>query len=306
MKRQMIIDDDEGDMKIVVPKLPLRERLLREPYYIQKLEEYQARLHEIHRRKCEINRPVVDNTWTIERLAREDVPVSWESVFAETEDMFPCISRLVAEKGPIAPSVANIFRAFHLTPLPAVRVVFVLQDPYYSLYSDGSCIATGLALSTAKNRPIQPTLLNIYKELEDTYTEFKRPIHGSLETWAENGVLLLNTSLTVRVNDAGSHSKLGIWNGLLENVFSAIAKEHPNCVYVLFGRDAQTVKNMIKGNIIESVHPSPLSAHKGFFGANLFKKIDWYLNVRNATKPKGNDHYHIDYLLEKMNWNIEN
>ena len=175
---------------------------------------------------------------------------------------------LEAEEGPVFPAPERVFAALERTPADAVRAVILGQDPYPTAGH-----ANGLAFSVAPDvRPLPRSLNNIYKELEaDIGT---RPETGDLGGWADRGVLLLNSALTVREGDAGSHAKLG-WSELVEQVVRRVA-EKDGIVWILWGKHAQKMRPLIDGAgganalVIESAHPSPLSAKRGFFDSRPF------------------------------------
>ena len=186
----------------------------------------------------------------------------------------------------IYPSIDKIFRAFDLTSFNTVRVVILGQDPYH-----GQNQANGLSFSVELGIPTPPSLRNIYKELTSDLG-IEPPNHGNLEHWAREGVLLLNTCLTVENGIANSHQGQG-WEIFTDAVLSVINAEKVNIIFVLWGRKAQKKKKFIdisKHLIIESAHPSPLSAHNGFFGSRPFSKINSYLSTNN---------------LPPVNWNFK-
>ena len=192
----------------------------------------------------------------------------------------------------IYPQHENVFRAFELTSYADTRVVILGQDPYHGVNQ-----ANGLCFSVQSDVAIPPSLRNILKELQSdlNFTINKNtPDHGNLEQWARQGVLLLNTTLTVRAGEAGSHQGRG-WESFTDEVIRIVNdKSHP-VVFVLWGASARKKRLLInpdKHHIIESAHPSPLSAHKGFIGSRPFTKInealvifglspiDWRLDMR--------------------------
>lgn len=170
------------------------------------------------------------------------------------------------------------YMAYKLTPLNKIKVVILGQDPYH-----GPNQANGLAFSVHQNMPIPPSLRNIYKELADDIEGFQIPNHGSLIEWAEQGVFLLNTSLSVEAFKAGSHSNIG-WQHLTDATIREISEQCNNVVFILWGSHAQKkipLINQSKHHIITSVHPSPLSAYRGFFGSKPFSKTNEYLIAHN-------------------------
>ena len=180
----------------------------------------------------------------------------------------------------IFPLYDNIFRAFNLLPLSEVKVVIIGQDPYHGLNQ-----ANGLAFSVSSKAKIPPSLKNIYKELvDDIGCEY--PANGNLEKWAKEGVLLINTVLTVRESQANSHKNMG-WERFTDVVISKLANKFEHIVFILWGSPAHKKENLIdesKHLIIKSFHPSPLSAYRGFFGSKPFSKTNRYL-VSNSLEP---------------------
>ena len=173
----------------------------------------------------------------------------------------------------IYPPGAFIFNAFNTTPIDHVKVVILGQDPYH-----GAGQAHGLCFSVQTGVPPPPSLINIFKELnEDLGVAI--PSHGNLSAWATQGVFLLNASLTVRAGEPMSHSKIG-WAQFTDNVIKKISTEKTNVVFLLWGKFAQEKKVLIdesKHCILKAAHPSPLSAHAGFFGCRHFSKTNEYL-----------------------------
>ncbi|MCX8676789.1 MULTISPECIES: uracil-DNA glycosylase [unclassified Apibacter] len=173
------------------------------------------------------------------------------------------------------PKGKNIFKAFELTPFDQVKVVLLGQDPYH-----GEGQAMGLCFSVPNGMPYPPSLRNIIIELKnDTGIELKS---GDLTPWAKQGVFLLNATLTVRAHQAGSHQKKG-WETFTDSVIHKISEEKEHVVFILWGSYAQQKINLIdtrKHFIIKSVHPSPLSAHRGFFGSRPFSLTNEYLTSK--------------------------
>ena len=186
----------------------------------------------------------------------------------------------------IYPKSDDIFNALHLTPLSKVKVVILGQDPYHE---PGQ--AEGLSFSVPKGEKLPPSLQNIYKELQDELGCYI-PTSGSLRKWAEQGVLLLNTLLTVRAHAAFSHQGKG-WEYFTDALIEAVNKEDRPIVYLLWGKAARSKATMLnnpKHLILESAHPSPLSAHRGFMGNGHFKKANEFLIANN---------------IEPIDWQIE-
>jgi len=180
----------------------------------------------------------------------------------------------------VFPPRKEIFRAFSLTPPNKVKVVIIGQDPYH-----GQGEANGLAFSVNKGIKLPPSLRNIYKELEDDLG-IKAPTHGDLSAWAKQGVLLLNSILTVRENTPGSHRKIG-WEEYTDSIIQEISNSKKHIVFILWGKYAQKKKELIDSDkhlIIESPHPSPFSARKGFFGSKPFSRTNKYLRENNISE----------------------
>ena len=179
----------------------------------------------------------------------------------------------------IFPPPKLIFNAFNLTPVNRVKVIIIGQDPYH-----GEGQAHGLSFSVPTGIKIPPSLMNIYKEL-NTDVNKDIPSHGLLENWASQGILLLNSVLTVESGKANSHKNIG-WEKFTESVISLISKKKESLVF-LWGNYAHKKENFIKSNnhlILKSVHPSPLSAYNGFFGSKHFSKTNNFLKKNNIKE----------------------
>lgn len=181
----------------------------------------------------------------------------------------------------VYPRPSEWFAAFDHTPFEKVKVVILGQDPYH-----GAGQAHGLAFSVKPGVRPPPSLLNIYKELETDIPGFTRPPHGYLASWAAQGVLILNSVLTVREGQPASHQGRG-WEKFTDRAIHALAEKRENLVFVLWGAYAQKKGAFIdrkKHLVIETPHPSPLSASRGFFGSKPFSKINAYL-VKTGQAP---------------------
>jgi len=179
----------------------------------------------------------------------------------------------------IYPDMNNIYNALKTTPISEVKAVILGQDPYH-----GEGQAMGLSFSVPNGIPLPPSLVNIYKEYSSDLN-LPIPKSGDLTKWAENGVLLLNTALTVRAGNANSHSKVG-WEILTDSIIKKVSLLNDGVVFILWGNNARKKKNLIDGSrhfIIESAHPSPLSAYNGFFGSKPFSKTNEYLTSIGKT-----------------------
>jgi uracil-DNA glycosylase len=175
----------------------------------------------------------------------------------------------------IYPNDDLIFNAFNSTPLNKVKVVILGQDPYH-----GPMQAHGLSFSVPSGVTVPPSLKNIYKEIERDL-QLKMPKHGCLQSWADQGVLLLNATLTVEQAKAGSHQKKG-WEHFTDKAIQIVNDRCENVVFLLWGNYAQKKGQLIDSNkhyVIKSPHPSPLSAHRGFLGNNHFSLTNDYLKA---------------------------
>lgn len=179
----------------------------------------------------------------------------------------------------VYPPKNEVFHAFQLTPYSQVKVVILGQDPYH-----GPNQANGLSFSVEVGTKFPPSLRNIFNELvEDIKCEY--PSSGDLSSWAKQGVLLLNTTLTVKESQPMSHTGMG-WERFTDVVLSEINKKSTPVVFILWGKHAQSKKKLInqsKHFVIESAHPSPLSARRGFFGSHPFSKTNTFLISKGLT-----------------------
>ena len=179
----------------------------------------------------------------------------------------------------IFPPPNDIFNAFHLTPLEEVKVVILGQDPYHN---DGQ--AHGLCFSVQKGVVPPPSLLNIYKELQDDMG-YKMPDHGYLTEWAERGVLLLNTVLTVRAHQANSHHGIG-WEQFTDAAIRVLNEQNRPLVFILWGAPAGRKEAMLNNPehlVLKAPHPSPLAAYRGFFGSKPFSQTNRFLKEHGVT-----------------------
>jgi len=194
---------------------------------------------------------------------------SWSDILAEekTKDYFKDTLSYVTERRSqdvtVYPPQDLVFNAFKITPFDQVKVVILGQDPYH-----GPNQAHGLCFSVLPGIQPPPSLVNIYKELADSITGFQIPEHGFLQPWAEQGVLLLNTVLTVERGQAHSHKHLG-WETFTDNVIQGLSDHGDGIIFLLWGSHAQKKGSSIDTNkhtVLKAPHPSPLSAYRGFFG----------------------------------------
>ena len=173
----------------------------------------------------------------------------------------------------VYPDRDDIYNCFKLTPLAQVKAVILGQDPYHN---EGQ--AHGLCFSVQEGVPMPPSLVNIFKELHDELG-CTLPRSGDLSKWAKEGVLLLNTALTVRAHQANSHKDCG-WTWFTDNVIRIVSERREHVVFILWGANARSKKPLIDARrhlVLECAHPSPLSAYNGFFGCGHFKKANAYL-----------------------------
>ena len=212
------------------------------------------------------------------------IPTNWANSLLSCRDKLSEISNTLSSKE-FLPSRENIWRALELTPIESIKVVILGQDPYPTVGN-----AHGLAFSVMPDiRPIPASLKNIYKELVSDIG-FTMPLHGNLEEWAKGGVMLLNTVLTVEAGVPQSHSKIG-WEEVTDQIIRSIAAQNKNVIFVLWGKSAQVKKKLLSlyldkngHRILESAHPSPLSASKGFLGSKPFSKINEWLEEMGKEK----------------------
>lgn len=212
----------------------------------------------------------------------------WKEVLAPTfqQEYFQDLVAFVKDeysRGLVFPPGKEIFNAFDFCPLDQVKVVILGQDPYH-----GPGQAHGLSFSVKEGQSFPPSLLNIFKEIKADLGK-DMPPHGDLSRWAQQGVFLLNATLTVRAHQAGSHQKRG-WEEFTDSVIQAISDKKEHVVFLLWGAYAQKKSSLIdssKHMILKAPHPSPLSAHRGFLGCRHFSKANTYLESQG---------------LEPINW----
>lgn len=212
---------------------------------------------------------------------------TWQQVLAAEKELpyFQAIlSRVKAEREQgitVFPPAKEVFNAFKLTEFGAVRVVILGQDPYHNVGQ-----AHGLAFSVREGVVIPPSLLNIYKELSNDIAGFQMPTHGCLNAWAAQGVLLLNTVLTVRAHQAHSHANWG-WETFTDRVIEQLNQHRTGLVFMLWGSHAQKKGAMIDRSrhlVLTAPHPSPLSAYRGFLGCRHFSRANQYLRERGERE----------------------
>lgn len=210
---------------------------------------------------------------------------SWKSVLAAEfgKPYFPQLTKYVKNayvSGVIYPAPKNIFNAFALCPFENLKVVILGQDPYHGINQ-----AHGLSFSVPNGMKIPPSLQNIYKEIKsDLGTEI--PLDGNLERWANQGVLLLNATLTVEQGKPGSHQGVG-WEQFTDAVITSVSNHKEHVVFLLWGNFARSKATLIdpqKHLILQAPHPSPFSAHTGFFGCKHFSTANYYLAKKGISE----------------------
>lgn len=202
-----------------------------------------------------------------------------ESHSAILEDINSFLSEEIQKGKEIYPPLSSIYRALELCPVDKVKAVILGQDPYH-----GEGQAHGLAFSVNKGIPLPPSLVNIFKERESDLGIVPSS-HGDLTSWAKEGVLLLNATLTVEKSQAASHQKKG-WEIITKALLHGLAKRREGIAFILWGASAQkTAKGIDEKNhfLLTSPHPSPLSSYRGFFGSAPFSKVNKYLESRNEN-----------------------
>lgn len=217
-----------------------------------------------------------------------DIEQSWYealSPFFETP-LFDTLATSVKKEylsHTVYPHQKDLFKAFSLTPLKEVKVVIVGQDPYHGVGQ-----ATGLSFSVPSGTPLPPSLKNIYKEIESDLGIKKDFSNGNLKAWAQQGVFLLNSVLTVEAGLPASHKRLG-WEAFTDTVITTISDRQEHVVFMLWGNFAKSKKGLIdekKHLVLEAAHPSPFSAHSGFFGCKHFSKGNVWLKKCNEKEIK--------------------
>lgn len=223
-----------------------------------------------------------------------NIDPSWKSFFNEEQkkryyiDIMQFLISEQQQNKTIYPPQEDIFNAFNYCAKNDIKVVIIGQDPYHDKGQ-----AHGLSFSVQPYVKIPPSLRNIYKELSSDIPGFEIPNHGFLKSWAEQGVLLLNTSLTVQAHKPASHSKIG-WEIFTDSVIKHINNELNSLVFLLWGSHAQTKSVFIdesKHKILKSAHPSPFSAHRGFLGNKHFSETNKWLKEHN---------------IKEINWQLPN
>ncbi len=209
----------------------------------------------------------------------------WQQLIEQekSQEYFQTLTAKIAQQRAggitIFPSEDDVFNAFKYSDLSDVKVVILGQDPYH-----GEQQAHGLAFSVKPGIRVPPSLVNIYKELATDIKDFETPKHGNLLHWAKQGVLLLNTVLTVQQAKAHSHAKLG-WETFTDKIIDAVNTRNEGCVFILWGAHAHKKGKNIDSNkhcLLLGPHPSPLSAYRGFFGCQHFSKTNNWLEKQGS------------------------
>jgi uracil-DNA glycosylase len=226
--------------------------------------------------------PVPDNTPLV-----DIVPPNWANAHINARPELELVDKILKGiPGVTLPPRHMIFRALDICP-SHVKVMIIGQDPYHSLYK-GKSQATGLAFSTNPDCPMQPSVRNIFTELQDEYPELsfdRKGLGGCLDGWATQGVLMLNTCLTVRQGVPKSHKK--IWRGYVSKIMDAVNEANPQVIKVAWGRSAQDFVKMSRSTVLTSSHPSPLSANKAMRDAPAFMGCGHFRQVNELLKARG-------------------
>lgn len=234
---------------------------------------------------------------TIKEIAEDPAP-DWVTVFKQAQDELNHASTVIhsiSVQTGFFPRTHELFAAFDKCPFPP-SVVIIGQDPYHSV-ENNEPQACGMCFATRRGCSVQPSLRNIYAELKKEYSDFVVPNHGDLSEWANQGVLLLNTCLTVAPHAAGSHMKgikgalsdVNPWSGFIERVLNAIALANPECIYLLWGAEAQKLVPSLSQHSVKLIasHPSPFSAHRSTKDAPAFMDCQHFSTVNNILISKG-------------------
>jgi uracil-DNA glycosylase len=214
---------------------------------------------------------------SLEKIIEEYYPKKWENLFIDSKEELKTVCEILKNKV-YYPINKNIFRLFYLIPPENIKVVIIGQDPYYQTYINkrGRNVprATGLSFSVNRDDSVPVSLKNIYSEISKNYNDFKIPNHGNLEKWIDEGVFMLNKCLTVKPGEPGSHKN--IWLGFIRKVILEIHKYNKNCIYVLWGREACSIKPLLNSSniVLETSYFSGFSIDKGFNGCKHFSKIN--------------------------------
>jgi uracil-DNA glycosylase len=247
---------------------------------------------------------------------KQNTPEGWEELFRIADPEIKQISDLLEKEKTrgfrIVPDMENIFRVFYMCKPENLRVIIYGQDPYFQVLSSGKCRAQGFSFSVSKEDVIPSSLLNIYKEIKNNYPNAILPKNGDISHWVPQGVFLLNSNLTCRVNEPGSHSKYKLWMPFMDRFLKYLSNVNKNVIFLLWGKDAQQLESTIEKsfrNILKSVHPSGLSASRGFFGCGHFKQVNEILATSGHKQIKWTDmeptqiEIYTKYFVHSMNKN---
>ena len=213
----------------------------------------------------------------IHRHLQNNVPIGWEAEFGDSDEgILEVCEKLEELDIVLAPRCDLTFRAYELVPKNKVKVVIIGEGPYHT-----PNVANGLSFSC--NGPVAPSLKNIYKELERSIPDFRVPTHGDLTSWCSEGVLLLNTSLTVKLGSAGFLPRL--WMSLIDSTVNGLINRDRHIIWMLWGEKAKIVARLIgdKGIVLTAAHPSPLNTRGGFVGCGHFSKCNAILTSKGRT-----------------------
>jgi uracil-DNA glycosylase len=229
---------------------------------------------------------------------RQNIPVGWEELFVISDPEIKQISDILEEEKAkrirVVPDQENIFRVFHMCKPENLNVVILGQDPYHQILSNGKARALGFSFSVGESDEVPISLKNIYKEIQNSYSNVEIPKHGDISHWVTQGVFLLNICLTCRANEANSHGKYKLWMPFIDRFIKFMSNVNKNLIFVLWGGEAQKMESVIEKhftNILKAPHPSGLSASRGFFGCNHFRMINDKLE--SQSKPQ------IEWLSSK-------
>jgi uracil-DNA glycosylase len=224
---------------------------------------------------------------------RTNIPEGWEELFKNATPEIKQISDILEEEKKtyrIVPDQENIFRIFYMCKPQDLKVVITGADPYFQILPNGKPRALGFSFSVSKEDAIPSSLHNIYKEIKNNYPNSIIPHHGDISHWVPQGVFLLNAGLTCRAGEPGSHvNKYKLWAPFINKFVKYMATVNKNIIWILWGKDSQKFEEMIDKSfnlILQSAHPSGLSASRGFFGCGHFKRINEDLKKMNRKPIK--------------------
>ena len=230
--------------------------------------------------------PNISDDSNIISIARNHPPKGWENVFQYADDELEDISEILEQdelkNGIYYPEKKYIFHTFNLVPLEKVKVVLVGKDPFAITDFNGIPVTNGLSFSVKKGVKIPNVLYNIYKELKNEFPKFQIPSHGDLTEWNKQGVLLLNTCLTARRHQPGSHKDL--WLSFVKKVMNAILDYNPECIFVVWGKKNQKFRKMLgeRATVLEAEEPVGYRTRQ-FFGCDHFNEINKILVSQEKT-----------------------